>query len=231
MAVAYRDQSSAIGANSLDVVIDKPAATADGDALIAWFLLSNTAQTISTVPTGWTLIHSTDTADAHFFAYWKIAASEPATWTWSAAVTNQNAHGCLAFSGADGTTPINASDVTFLGTAGASVTTPSITPTVDNCMIAAVYAGDTASAGITWASTGGNEHSDVYGGSAQLTGAAYDYGTQGSAAAVSETGDSTGGNAKYVGAIYAIAPAGGAPPPAGPALWVVRSPLRPSQRG
>jgi hypothetical protein len=75
-----------------NISLDRPAGVANGDLLIASMAIhmnSNTVD-ISTVPTGWTLLRTVNNfanANQRLSVYWKIAASEPASWTWVTSIS------------------------------------------------------------------------------------------------------------------------------------------------
>jgi hypothetical protein len=77
---AYRSSSTA-GADSGDYTINKPAGTADGDLLLIF--QANYSAT-ATAPTGFSGIGVSglyDTGNGNLYCWWKIASSEPASWT------------------------------------------------------------------------------------------------------------------------------------------------------
>lgn len=84
---AYQTSASAQG-DASTLVITKPASTVDGDLLIA-ILCSSGARTVSTL-SGWTLITSGTNSDCNTYAYYKIASSEGANYTWTYSGTNNN---------------------------------------------------------------------------------------------------------------------------------------------
>lgn len=131
MAVAYQSIASAAWANSSTTVISKPSGTVDGDLLVAVLVGSRNGGTnpaMSSAPSGWTLFHSTtvDSSTGIMLSYYKVASSEPTSWTWTwtssapdfaGAVVRVNGHaapGTLAPVTDDGTTADSAS-ATFTG--------------------------------------------------------------------------------------------------------------------
>lgn len=82
---AFGTQSVAGGGTAANVTINVPASTADGDWLLA--IISKDATGAITAPGGWNNIVN-DTADGfHLWIGWRIAASEPASYTWNFAST------------------------------------------------------------------------------------------------------------------------------------------------
>jgi len=141
-SIAYINYSEASDTDNPTAVISKPAGTEDDDLMFA-ILISATAgdgdgSTMSSVPSGWTEEHNyTNPAPSgqHIYIYWKIASSEGAsyTWTWTDA-------GCswvgqiMTFRGVDTSDPIHV-EGTVNQESSASPMMPSVTTTVDNCMI------------------------------------------------------------------------------------------------
>src|SRR5262245_30008399 len=76
------------GGGSSGATVTRDAAVADGDFLVA---VVYAAATLTTIPAGFAAIDSSGTA-APVATYWKIAASEPSSWSWSAgSLKNVNA--------------------------------------------------------------------------------------------------------------------------------------------
>jgi hypothetical protein len=89
MAIAFV-AASAYASGASNVVISKPAGTANGNLLIAFVAVQDTGGTTrSSVNTlaGWTAIVNATSATnggsfTNIYAFWKVAASEPSTYTW-----------------------------------------------------------------------------------------------------------------------------------------------------
>ena len=66
---------------------NKPTGTVDGDFLIAIVFTghdnSGSAPTVTTAPTGWTLVNSVTQTDGIVYTYKKVASSEGASWDWT----------------------------------------------------------------------------------------------------------------------------------------------------
>lgn len=125
-------------ANSASVVINAPSGIVSGDLLIAAIGSTSisSAETFTTIPSGWTLIKQTNNVGAlgaNLLSYYKIAgSSEPSSYTWSGGQNVPHIAWIMRFTGTDPTTPINVSaDAT--GSAVSPVA-PTITTTVVNCM-------------------------------------------------------------------------------------------------
>lgn len=111
MAVARRASGTAtLTPNThTNSTVTKPAGTTNGDVMIAQMYIESTSTV--TPPTGWTELTGSPVVgtnnDTRF--YWKIAASEGASWTWThaSAWTGMNVS---LYSGGDGTTPLDPSN-------------------------------------------------------------------------------------------------------------------------
>jgi hypothetical protein len=68
-----------------DITVTKPTGTVDGDILFCWIGYRDLSGfTIDSVPAGWALLAAYIDANTDKYAvYWKVAASEPASWNWS----------------------------------------------------------------------------------------------------------------------------------------------------
>lgn len=126
--------------NSGDVTINKPSGTASGDLLVAYFLTFTEAgygTPTHEPPTGWTLV-SQRTSDVYYSGavigavYYKVAGgSEPATYTWGNALSARTFGNVvmLRITGADTTTPIDASANTNTPAPASNYNFPSVTTT------------------------------------------------------------------------------------------------------
>lgn len=110
MAYALRSPNGTGGggntntAASGDIAVTKPSAVADGDLLVCVIYAESDANTVDVVPSGWTLAASIANTGAFIvFVYWKIASSEPASWTWSMTTgSSWYSYAVAAFTGATG---------------------------------------------------------------------------------------------------------------------------------
>lgn len=136
--VNYLDSSTFAGETS--TVVSKPSGVQDGDLLVVQVgAATAVGGNISSVPSGWTLLQSSSAAGGSNViqhVYWKIASSEPSSWTWTWDAAGFDKSGmCVAFRTIDPNAAISVS-----GQAGvANSSTPSfantITPTIENSMI------------------------------------------------------------------------------------------------
>jgi hypothetical protein len=154
MAVAFR----AVATNSAtsspgSITITKPTGTVDNDVMLA--VLSGDGGSI-TPPAGWTIVQSLPATDADqiFEVYRKVAATEGPSYQFNLSGVFEVVAAILTYSGADTTSPINASSERAGGSDEAdpqTVIATAITPSVDNCMI--VYFGSvdlTNTATVAW---------------------------------------------------------------------------------
>lgn len=77
MAVAYRSTSTLVSAGASSLAVAAPAGLANDDIMIA-IAKGVTGSTVTSVPSGWTLIRTITSASL----YWKRASSESGTYTW-----------------------------------------------------------------------------------------------------------------------------------------------------
>jgi MSHA biogenesis protein MshQ len=139
------------GSSAATISVAKPAGIAANDLLLAQVRdTQGTGVTIAT-PAGWTKINQTNNSSNFGQAiYYKVATgSEPASYSWSASPADKLGASILAFRGISTSTPINV----FGGQATAgkqtSVTAPSVTTTVANTMLVALFGSDGGSPAIT----------------------------------------------------------------------------------
>ena len=73
-----------------NITVTKPTGTVDGDILFCWIGFRNSSSyTIDSVPSGWALVTDGVTTAEYltnydkYAVYYKVAASEPASWVWS----------------------------------------------------------------------------------------------------------------------------------------------------
>lgn len=136
MTIALRgsqNAASAVGVTSLTCNV--PTGVVDGDLLI-WIIQNNTVNTAST-PAGWTLLRTQTGVSQHLGIFYRVAASEPASYTHAALTSGKWAMTILAFSGVDAATPFDVTTPAFSsGTTALSF--PAITPVTAGAGIVAV---------------------------------------------------------------------------------------------
>ena len=209
MAVAVRSPNGVttgtISAATATWTLTKPTGAAEGDLLLAIFATGTTS--LVTPPTEWTQVWSQDQGTEQTqHVYRKVAgASEPASYDFGLNGSEIGTWAMVAVTGADTTTPINAS---LSGTTGASTshTTPSITPTVDGCLLLATFSNNAASTTVTYIPpTGMTEQFDLAEGTSFIALSGHTE-VQATAAAVSKTATSSASDSTACG-LLAVAPA------------------------
>jgi hypothetical protein len=136
------------GVGSTSLVLTTPAGTQLGDVLIAHVVV-NSASTVITAPSGWSLIlitkSSSSVEEATF--YKAASASEPASYTWTFGASQPATGAMTSFIGVNTTSPIDASSGKYNGST-ATTTFTQITTTVPNDMLLA-FAGVSGNTTVT----------------------------------------------------------------------------------
>src|SRR2546425_2337450 len=134
------------------LTISKPAGVVDGDVMIANIAAVTTTGTVQ-APAGWTLIRRTtsDTAidpsgSAGYLEqdiYYRVAAGEGASYTWTLTASGSMAGGIAAYSGVDTTNPVDAENAVWTplvqSAANVSFPAPSVVTTNANDMLVASF--------------------------------------------------------------------------------------------
>lgn len=167
MAPAYRSHT-VVTTTAQPQTVNKPAGVVDGDLLI-FFGCGETSGRNFTVLAGWTALAGTglnanggidDGTDSMGQAFYKIAASEPSSWSFASVLVQTGVCGVVAYSGVDGTTPINVA-AARAWTTGTAAATPTITPGVNGCLLVGFFTADETTAS-SWTPPGTmNERWDV----------------------------------------------------------------------
>lgn len=131
MALAFRSSTtafSAAAAGASALGINVPAGVVDNDLLLAWFVFPGGALNTITPPAGWSLLcrgnASTSIAGA---LYYRIASSEPASYTWSGSQDGGIAGIMLAYSGPNTTGPFSVNSAqTYIGAGTTSLNSTGI---------------------------------------------------------------------------------------------------------
>lgn len=145
MAYAYRASTSAGNASGGAVTVNKPTGTVDGDLILVAAYLESDTNTWSSVGSGFNTSASLTVDNTGIFqlqAWWKIASSEPASWTWTPSASNWRTVVCASYSG--GSSSGERVDVTSSaqgdGVVSGAQTVPSVTTTVADDLLAFFYA-------------------------------------------------------------------------------------------
>lgn len=132
MAITFVNEAHANGSGGT-VTVNVPAGVANGDVMVAFIHASDVS---ATTPTGWTSLITTQPRSGEDFAlYYRVAASEPAsyTWTWGA---GSFVGSIVAWRGVSVGTPI---DVTAAAgtavTSGTTVVAPTRTTVTNNALL------------------------------------------------------------------------------------------------
>jgi hypothetical protein len=191
-------------------VVPAPAGVVDGDLLIMFGIWpANGPFTTLAFPTGFTQLWNTQVSATQAFTTgcaWKIASSEPSSYTLSyGGAGDRSSVTIIAIQGAAGNTPHKASNTTN-ATAGTSFATPSVTPTVANCLILALmgtYVGGNGT--VSWTPDAAFTEYEDFANTNNKSGCEAEYKTQTIAAAVSATASCNSSAGRSAG-ILAIAP-------------------------
>ncbi|MEK9135584.1 MAG: hypothetical protein AAB393_00555, partial [Bacteroidota bacterium] len=144
-AIVFRAASSgATSGNATSFTISKPTSAVQNDVLVAQITVNNGSSTSMTAPSAWTLVRRDNrTSQVSQAIYYKVAgASEPASYTWTLSPSDAASGGIVAYSGANTSSPIDASS----GGTGSSniVTAPSVTTTAADEMVVGFFGHDNA---------------------------------------------------------------------------------------
>jgi hypothetical protein len=143
----FRDVQSSTVTGGTSLVVTKPSAVADGDYMVVAICIPST-RSVSAVPSGWTvapnLPFESGPTTTTLYVYTKVAASEGSSWTWTLDSATDALAVAIAYSGQNTATPLNVSAVPITAPTSSTITTPSITPTVDGCTIVGIYTVDTS---------------------------------------------------------------------------------------
>lgn len=135
--------SSANAGTTSSETITKPGGVASGSVLVATITAAGTGAI--TPPSGWTQIQDVTTTLRQTSYYHVATSSEPANYTWTLGSARLASGGIVAYSGVDGSVPVDASATASGSSGNASI--PSVTTNV---------AGDTVLAAVgsagTWSS-------------------------------------------------------------------------------
>jgi hypothetical protein len=141
----------------------KPTGTLDGHLLLAHILHGTGNLAVDhTPPSGWALIspgrqaHSSATA----WYYWKIAASEPATWDWTHATANDQTIGVVAVSGVNQANPLHQTHLLMNTVISGTTVDLTVTTTIPDTLLVAFACQDQTVGGNTWSNASMTERYD-----------------------------------------------------------------------
>lgn len=128
------------GSGTFNVVINKPTGTIDGDYMLAHIQTSGNIS-VSSAPSGWTLVDSDTTASGDSYLYSKTASSEGSSYTWTLSTGgNASASGGISTFYNQHSTPIAASSKT-IGDVDTTAEGTAITPTTSPDSLLVVFIG------------------------------------------------------------------------------------------
>lgn len=153
MAIAFVNaQTAQLNAANTTLACNTPSGIADGNLMVT-ILELNAAVTV-TPPGGWT--HATGFAVTSgtnvLDAYYRVASSEPASYTWSFGSAKCNI-ACLGYSGTPASSPVDVSNAA--STTSPSASTPTITTTGSADWIISAFSDRDSAAGSTWTTPAG----------------------------------------------------------------------------
>lgn len=202
--------SGTLSGPSSSWTLTKPTGAVQNDVLVA-VLVTGTTSLVATPPAGFTQVWSRDQGTEQTqHVYVKVLGEfEPSTYAFALNGSEIGSWAMLAVQNASTTAPVNtsASGTTVFGT---SHDTPSITPTVDGCLLLAVFSNNAASTAVTYTPPAEmTEQFDLSEATSFISLAGSTI-VQPAAAAVTKTATSSGSDSTAAG-ILAITP--GAPVP------------------
>ena len=166
-AVSFVASSSLTAGSSTSNTINKPTGVVDNDVMVLLITNnSNVSYTLNT-PSGWTSLYNNQTiaTQRKYSAFYKIAASEGASYTLTTTANASYAAGIVAFRSSTGSANYDVHSV-VTNTASTTATANSITVTQDNsAIIYGVFTGSDVGTTITATPPSGmTETVDVTGG-------------------------------------------------------------------
>lgn len=170
--IALRSTSSGESASTsaTTITVSKPAGVVDGDFLVAVYsLIATNVASVMSAPAGWTMgtvLAGSSTEGAAWC--WKVASSEPSSYTFAAFNGGYGVVNIMAFSGVDTTTPLapvsDSNPATWSYTAGnvAAQTSPAVSPTTSDAVVVYANVAEHSPAAATWTMPGGTTSAFQY---------------------------------------------------------------------
>lgn len=130
-----------------------PTGTANGDVMLAFVSTSRQNDTMNTTPAGWTLLDTNPSnAVGTIMTYYRVASSEPASYTWVWQTGGTDRATIATWRGVDNVSPINAhSTPTADGSSVTDHSAPTLTTSVINTMVVAYFVRQSATTVTSWA--------------------------------------------------------------------------------
>lgn len=138
--ITLRSASSAANPTATSLTIPAPAGLTPDDVMVAG--ISVRGNTVITAPAGWTLVRLDTTKEwiMRQAVYVKVAASEPANYTWNFNLNQAATGGIAAYSGVDTAYPIDAHSGRVVNFERFStITAPSVTTAQDGDMLVGFF--------------------------------------------------------------------------------------------
>ena len=201
-STSVANQTGGGGTNT--VVLSVPAGVVNGDILIATIAVKGGSGTSITAPGGWNLILRTDNStNISIASYWRVASSEPGSYTWNLGATVGNLGQMEAWMQGNTSSPINVSGGGNSGSSTA-VQANSITTTTNGCQV--LFRG-TIDSKSTWTDPGGFANRNHVGGAADQPVMTCDDELQGTAGATGSATATAGATGQWVAHMIGLAPA------------------------
>ena len=133
------------GGTATSLAVNVPAGIVAGDVMLAQVSVRGGTGTTISAPSGWTQIVVDNSGTAlQQGLYYKVAGTEPLSYSWGFSSSQRAAAGIIAYRGVDSLAPINAFS-TSNASSGTSVTAQAFTTTVSNAQIVGFYTTGTVS--------------------------------------------------------------------------------------
>jgi hypothetical protein len=147
LTVVLRASTAQLGDGVNPVTVTKPTGTVDGDVVLVLGSTDQPGNTMST-PAGWTAltVSVSETGGTKLAGFWKIAASEGASWSFTRTVAAASVlYHALTFTNINSGAPLTAPTYTAGNTTSTSHIAPSVTPTIADSYLVCWFACQGAS--------------------------------------------------------------------------------------
>ena len=137
------------------VPVGIPPSVQDGDMLIVAIATQSDAATL-TAPGAWTAftdspVTDAPTGDSRLYCWWRVASSEPVSYTFTLSTPTACSGGLVAYQSAGA---IDQQEMVGTSTAATVMRTPVVTPGATGTLVVCIFAVDAASAGGEFTETG-----------------------------------------------------------------------------
>lgn len=145
MPILHIGSTTVESATTAALVNNVPTGTFNG-CVLTW-RVSDTTTTIPATPSGWTLLQSGSSVATQMTIWYRVASSEPASYTTGAMATGRHVGIMSAWSGVDNVTPWDVATPAF-GAGTTAISPPAITPVTAGAWVLGFADGNVGS-GIT----------------------------------------------------------------------------------